>query len=313
MQKISKLVIYATTTFIIGTGVNLKIQDNKSKDFEKTVYNYAESFESDNYLIAAHRGYSSLEIENTKEAIELASNCDYIDYIEFDARLTKDGVLVISHNDKIDDNTYVSKSYYNDLISKDYTYNTDSKNSISEFFNKNKDKYIINRNGRLNEKKYNIISLSEALSYCGNKKVLLDLKLNNDKEMFLNSLTTDLKNIDPNKIIIQSSDIESLKYIRNNLNNYNFLAIIENKSQFKYINEFDNIGIEKSLINEQVINKLNKNNGLVAVWTINSIDDYNQVINNLGSNYDNILYITDYPDLGSYLINNKDKIKKLVN
>lgn len=313
MQKISKLVIYATTTFIIGTGVNLKVQDNKSKDFEKTVYNYAESFESDNYLIAAHRGYSSLEIENTKEAIELASNCDYIDYIEFDARLTKDGVLVISHNDKIDDNTYVSKSYYNDLISKDYTYNTDSKNSISEFFNKNKDKYIINRNGRLNEKKYNVISLSEALSYCGNKKVLLDLKFNNDKEMFLNSLTTDLKNIDPNKIIIQSSDIESLKYIRNNLNNYNFLAIIENKSQFKYINEFDNIGIEKSLINEQVINKLNKNNGLVAVWTINSIDDYNQVINNLGSNYDNILYITDYPDLGSYLINNKDKIKKLVN
>ena len=313
MQKISKLVIYATTTFIIGTGVNLKIQDNKSKDFEKAVYNYAESFESDNYLIAAHRGYSSLEIENTKEAIELASNCDYIDYIEFDARLTKDGVLVISHNDKIDDNTYVSKSYYNDLISKDYTYNTDSKNSISEFFNKNKDKYIINRNGRLNEKKYNVISLSEALSYCGNKKVLLDLKFNNDKEMFLNSLTTDLKNIDPNKIIIQSSDIESLKYIRNNLNNYNFLAIIENKSQFKYIDEFDNIGIEKSLINEQVINKLNKNNGLVAVWTINSIDDYNQVINNLGSNYDNILYITDYPDLGSYLINNKDKIKKLVN
>ena len=313
MQKISKLVIYATTTFIIGTGVNLKVQDNKSKDFEKTVYNYAESFESDNYLIAAHRGYSSLEIENTKEAIELASNCDYIDYIEFDARLTKDGVLVISHNDKIDDNTYVSKSYYNDLISKDYTYNTDSKNSISEFFNKNKDKYIINRNGRLNEKKYNVISLSEALSYCGNKKVLLDLKFNNDKEMFLNSLTTDLKNIDPNKIIIQSSDIESLKYIRNNFNNYNFLAIIENKSQFKYINEFDNIGIEKSLINEQVINKLNKNNGLVAVWTINSIDDYNQVINNLGSNYDNILYITDYPDLGSYLINNKDKIKKLVN
>ena len=313
MQKISKLVIYATTTFIIGTGVNLKVQDNKSKDFEKTVYNYAESFKSDNYLIAAHRGYSSLEIENTKEAIELASNCDYIDYIEFDARLTKDGVLVISHNDKIDDNTYVSKSYYNDLISKDYTYNTDSKNSISEFFNKNKDKYIINRNGRLNEKNYNVISLSEALSYCGNKKVLLDLKFNNDKEMFLNSLTTDLKNIDPNKIIIQSSDIESLKYIRNNLNNYNFLAIIENKSQFKYINEFDNIGIEKSLINEQVINKLNKNNGLVAVWTINSIDDYNQVINNLGSNYDNILYITDYPDLGSYLINNKDKIKKLVN
>ena len=313
MQKISKLVIYATTTFIIGTGVNLKVQDNKSKDFEKTVYNYAESFKSDNYLIAAHRGYSSLEIENTKEAIELASNCDYIDYIEFDARLTKDGVLVISHNDKIDDNTYVSKSYYNDLISKDYTYNTDSKNSISEFFNKNKDKYIINRNGRLNEKNYNVISLSEALSYCGNKKVLLDLKFNNDKEMFLNSLTTDLKNIDPNKIIIQSSDIESLKYIRNNLNNYNLLAIIENKSQFKYINEFDNIGIEKSLINEQVINKLNKNNGLVAVWTINSIDDYNQVINNLGSNYDNILYITDYPDLGSYLINNKDKIKKLVN
>lgn len=313
MQKISKLVIYATTTFIIGTGVNLKIQDNKSKDFEKMVYNYAESIESDNYLIAAHRGYSSLEVENTKEAISLASKCKYIDYIEFDARLTKDGVLVISHNDRIDDNTYISKSYYNELINNDYVYNIDSKNCISVFFDNNKDKYIINRNGKLNEKSYNVISLTEALSSSGDKKILLDLKFNNDKERFLNSLTNDLKSIDTNKIIIQSSDIESLKYIRNNLSNYNYLAIIENNDQFKYIDEFDNIGIEKSLINNQVINKINKNNGLVAIWTVNSVEDYNQVINNVGNNYGNILYITDYPDLGSYLINNKDKIKKLVN
>ena len=184
MQKISKLVIYATTTFIIGTGVNLKIQDNKSKDFEKTVYNYAESFDEDNYLIAAHRGYSSLEIENTKEAIELASNCDYIDYIEFDARLTKDGVLVISHNDKIDDNTYVSKSYYNDLISKDYTYNTDSKNSISEFFNKNKDKYI--NDNSLNKE---IINLRKELFKINEIKDYLKL----EKEIRL--LTKDISNI----------------------------------------------------------------------------------------------------------------------
>ena len=110
MQKISKLVIYAATTFIVGTGINLKIQNDKSKNFEKEVYDYVEFFESDNYLVAAHRGYSSLEVENTNQAIELASNCDYIDYIEFDARLTKDGVLVISHDDKIDDNTFISES-----------------------------------------------------------------------------------------------------------------------------------------------------------------------------------------------------------
>ena len=313
MQKISKLVIYAATTFIVGTGINLKIQNDKSKNFEKEVYDYVEFFESDNYLVAAHRGYSSLEVENTKQAIELASNCNYIDYIEFDARLTKDGVLVISHDDKIDDNTFISKSNYSELINKKFTYNTDVKDSFFELFSSDKDKFILNRNGKLNKKEYSIISLSEALSLCGEKTILLDLKFNNDKELFLKSLTTDLKCIDNDKVILQSSNIESLKYIRENLNNYNYLAIIENENQIKYIDEFNNIGIEKNLINDKVINKINSKNGLVAIWTVNTTNDYNQVISTIGNNYINVLFITDYPDLGTYLINNRDKIKKLVN
>lgn len=313
MQKISKLVIYAATTFIVGTGINLKIQNDKSKNFEKEVYDYVEFFESDNYLVAAHRGYSSLEVENTKQAIELASNCDYIDYIEFDARLTKDGVLVISHDDKIDDNTFISKSNYSELINKKFTYNTDVKDSFFELFSNDKDKFILNRNGKLNKKEYSIISLSEALSLCGEKTILLDLKFNNDKELFLKSLTNDLKCIDNDKVIIQSSNIESLKYIRENLINYNYLAIIENENQIKYIDEFNNIGIEKNLINDKVINKINSKNGLVAIWTVNTTNDYNQVISTIGNNYSNVLFITDYPDLGTYLINNRDKIKKLVN
>lgn len=313
MQKISKLVIYAATTFIVGTGINLKIQNDKSKNFEKEVYDYVELFESDNYLVAAHRGYSSLEVENTNQAIELASNCNYIDYIEFDARLTKDGVLVISHDDKIDDNTFISKSNYSELINKRFTYNTDVKNSFFELFSSDKDKFILNRNGKLNKKEYNIISLSETLSLCGEKTILLDLKFNNDKELFLKSLTKDLKCIDNDKVIIQSSNIESLKYIKENLNNYNYLAIIENENQIKYIDEFNNIGIEKNLINDKVINKINSKNGLVAIWTVNTTNDYNQVISTIGNNYINVLFITDYPDLGTYLINNRDKIKKLVN
>ena len=313
MHKISKFVIYAATTLVIGTGINLKVRDDKSRSFEKTIYDYVNEFQSDDFLIAAHRGYSSLEVENTKKAISMASKCKYIDYIEFDARLTKDGIIVISHDDKIDDNTYISKTDYKDLINKEFIYNTEVKDKFSEFISSEKDKYIMNRNSKLNDKSYSIISLDEALSLTGDKKVLLDLKFNNNKKAFLEALTKDLEDIDKDKLIIQSANIDSLKYIRDNLNTYNYLAIIENKNQLKYIDEFDNIGVEKSLINDKVIDKINRNDGLVAIWTINSTNDYDQVISTLGSNYNNILYITDYPDLGTYLINNKDKIKKLVN
>lgn len=52
-------------------------------------------------LIHAHRGYSSIAPENTMSAFKMAMDID-ADAIEIDIQCTKDGVVIISHDDTID-------------------------------------------------------------------------------------------------------------------------------------------------------------------------------------------------------------------
>ena len=48
--------------------------------------------------IIAHRGNDNVHKENTKEAILNSLNTSYIDGVEFDIRLTKDGKFIINHD-----------------------------------------------------------------------------------------------------------------------------------------------------------------------------------------------------------------------
>ena len=52
-------------------------------------------------LLIAHRGYSSKYPENTMKAFDEAFNAGF-DGIEFDTHMTKDGHLVVIHDDSID-------------------------------------------------------------------------------------------------------------------------------------------------------------------------------------------------------------------
>ena len=55
----------------------------------------------DKMMVAGHRGDCYNCFENTMKAFECAIN-DGADMIETDVRLTKDGVLVLMHDDKVD-------------------------------------------------------------------------------------------------------------------------------------------------------------------------------------------------------------------
>ncbi|MEK4223074.1 glycerophosphodiester phosphodiesterase [Bacillus sp. FSL W8-0116] len=65
-------------------------------------------------LIFAHRGFSSIEPENTMSAFQEAEKCG-ADGIELDVQLTKDGEVVVIHDEKVDRTTN-GKGYV-----KDYT------------------------------------------------------------------------------------------------------------------------------------------------------------------------------------------------
>jgi len=58
-------------------------------------------FDSGDLIVTAHRGASFADAENTLKAFEHAVNCG-ADFIEFDLRMSKDGVPVVLHDTTID-------------------------------------------------------------------------------------------------------------------------------------------------------------------------------------------------------------------
>ena len=299
MKKIHKLSIFLATTLIATCGINIK----KNKDTADKYNNYMKKITNtiecdDDFLISAHRGFSSLEVENTKKAIKLAAKKDYIDYIEIDATLTKDNKIVLSHDNIIFNNNgivKISSIPYDEATKEKFSYQ--SYYLSPYFFNDPEKQLIQKRKKRLNSKEYNLIGLKEGIEACKDKKVLLDIKFQNNKEEFTEELKQELQDVDTSNITFQSLDIESLKYFKENTGYDNCLALIRYKSDLKYIDDFDNIGLKSSLIKYDRIDELLDTKKEVAVWTINNSKDLDDVVNELDDLYDDVIYITDNPDL----------------
>ncbi len=66
--------------------------------------NIIQPISNDKLLIIAHRGASAFAPEHTMTAYEIARHAD-VDYIEIDLQMTKDGVLVAMHDEKVDRTT----------------------------------------------------------------------------------------------------------------------------------------------------------------------------------------------------------------
>ena len=312
MMKIKKLAIFFTTTLIATCGFSIKTNNDKTNEYNKYIKSTTKKIESDDeFLITAHRGFSSLEIENTKEALSLASKKDYIDYIEIDARMTKDNKIVLSHDDFIisdDSIELISKQNYDDLINESFNYQSCY---ISPYLCVNKENELIQkRKKKLNNKEYSIIGLKEGIEACNDKQILLDIKFDNNVEEFTKELQLELQDINTNNITFQSLDIESLKYFKEKTGYDNCLALINCKSDFKYVDDFNNIGIKLSLVNKKQVKKLLDKNKNVAIWTINNDNDFNTVVEKLGDSYQDVIYISDNPDIIATKLYAKQKKKK---
>lgn len=319
MNKAKRIIIFTATTLLISSGVGMKIKQNNSKDFEQYINEYITSFNGDEIDIAAHRGFSSLEVENSLDSISLAASKDYIDYIEMDARLTKDNHIVLSHNDeiKLENNKTIkiSDTNYEDLAQYTLKYETNYTLAFTRnLLNFEDSEIILGRTKNLNNRTFKVSTLKEGLNASLDKKILLDLKFNNDKEIFTEALKKQLEGFDKDRLIIQSLDIESLKYVKDNLPQYNYLALIDENSELKYIDEFENIGVRKDFVTNRKVQKaIRDDDRIVAIWTLNSSDSINTCLNSLDNYYNDVIYITDYPDVTAGVVNkNKPKTKKLV-
>ena len=312
-RKFTKLTLYSATLLsLIGVGIKINNCKRESQKFTKKVMSYIDEFEDDEFLIAAHRGYSSLAVENTKESIALASDKDYIDFIELDARITKDNKVVLAHDNTLltrgQQSLVITDENFDSLTEQNFYYLSNSLGvKIENLFNTDNGDILRKRASVLDSSDYNIISLSDGLEACCDKRILLDLKFENNVQNFIDALDEELKNKDVSNIIFQSDDLLPLLCLQQKHPEYTCLAIIKNTDDLEYIDLFDHIGLRYNLVNKKLVKKLLEADKTVAIWTLNNPCELKKVTDKLGDYYKDVIYISDYPDVIATCLNEQQK------
>ena len=236
--------------------------------------------------IVAHRGYSSLEYENSLESIILANESDCVDAIEVDVRMTNDGFLVLSHNNKI--KTQISKTKISDMTYDEFMNVKLTRETVLQ----NKNEIMINENFLSSTATdiFNVLNIVET------KTLILDIKYGKKIKTLNKKL---LKLIEYNdNIIIQSSNINGLKDLiyRNNKIKYQYV-IDEPGDFYNVIDEFYGVAIRHNLVNYANVDYLINKGLKVFIWTINDTKTYEKIISETKEYSNEIFYITDYPNI----------------
>ena len=295
-NKVTKIIVYASALAIGASGITYTILKKNFNDY-KEYLGKKDKIVNDDFLVSAHRGFSSLAIENTREAISFAREKEYIDFIEIDVRLTKDGKLILSHdNDLLVNGKHVriSNLTYDEATSLTFNYrDTYSNNYI---FNDPENLLIVERENNLSNQDYHLIGLLEAIELSQGKGILLDIKFDGNIEELCNELIRELEGIDTSNIIFQSSNVEGIRYLRDH-SNFDCQLLISSKENLIYIDDFDRIGLNIYLLDSELYRELCFKNKKLALWTINNTKDLDRVLEIVGENYKDIIYITNYPDI----------------
>ena len=303
-MKMKKIIFCAG---LISTTTISLLYTNRSK-YEKYVNNHIQT-KNHNANIIAHRGFSSLELENSFKSVNLAFDCNCCDGVEIDVRLSKDNEIVLAHDESVFGIGKIKNKTLDELKEKKRK-NNPIKNTtqVKTIFSKDA-KLVIDRNKELNNSKEHICTLNEILDEINKNKILLvDLKFNNetDEKLYskINNLFKDYKG--DLKIIFQADDYEILKQMKDLYPDYKYQLIIKKEKQLKYTDsDFDYYCIRKNLISKELVNNLIYNDKKICVWTVNTYTDFKNLSNELGANLKDVYIITDYPDEMCYLFNKK--------
>lgn len=218
----------------------------------------ASAFKGNKTLIIAHRGASDRAPEETKSAYDLAVK-DKADYLEMDLRQTKDGKLVLMHDQTLDRTT-------------------NGKGEVSHKNLKQIKKLDAGSWFGKKHKNQRVLTLEELVKRHGSKtKYFIETRRVDDKltmEEPLIKLLNKKGLIKKKKVIIQSFSAMSLQKIHNMDKSVPLVQLMLFKSKKeitdKKIKEWkkyaDGIGIDSSLVDKKVIKKLHDNNLKVYVF-----------------------------------------------
>lgn len=234
--------------------------------------------------ITSHRGNSVVAPENTIAALDYAAK-DRADFAEIDVQQTKDGVVILFHDNNLKRITGINKKIYK------VRYKDIKDIDIGSWFSK-----------EFSDQR--IPTLDEVLKFCKGKiKLNIELKPSGHDKNLEESVVQIIEDNDfINDCVITSFNYKSLSKVKK-LNpdirtGYILSAVYGKFFDLKYADFFS---IEKSFVTEKVVIEAHKRGKQVHVWTINSVS-YMKKMAKLG--VDNI--ITDNPVKARKIIYSSD-------
>ncbi len=282
-KKSVAIVVVSTIFMVYAAAIILNLTENAISGF--SIWNHPE--------VTAHRGSSYFAPENSIPAFEKAIE-QGVDFIELDVHQTKDGVVVVTHDDNLKRIAGVDKKIYDMTYDEIITYDVGS--WFDEEFS-----YL------------RVATLDEVLKLCkGRVKVNIELKPTGNEENFEQNVVDVVKeNNMENECVLASmsaSSIKKIKKIDENLVTLyvSYVAAGELKS-LKFVDAYS---VNASFLTGNIVNQIHNMGKEVFAWTINDEDTVRYM---MSMNVDSI--ITDNPVMVQEVIDYEyidDELGKIV-
>ncbi len=296
-RNIKQLFITSAFVLLIATSSTFIINDVESSKITKMIN---QNDDETTISVVAHRGLSSLEIENSFEAIKLGLQDKSTTGVEIDIRLTKDKKIVVIHDNEIN-NKKVSTSTLEELQKEKVKANIPTASDyVTSLLDNISGNLIRTRFQIVQNKTTKISTLKEILELYKDyqeKELIIEFKFEDNEEDFIQEFNNLIQEYNYSKIIIQCHNYQELIKMKQLHPEFEYHLIIK-KDNYEEIKKMDLDGyvIRKNLIDYDDINTLLNNNKKVSIWTIASYKDFKDVNDQLKDLNSQVSYITNYPD-----------------
>ena len=233
-------------------------------------------------MVMAHRGYSNAAPENTMPAFEKAYEIG-VNSIELDVQMTKDGEIIVMHDDNLRRTTGVDKNVWE--VTYDEIKDLDNGSFFSKEFAGTK-----------------IPTLEEAIRFCkGRMYINIEIKRNGHDEGIEDRVVEIIRANDfQSECDITSQDYDTLKSVREKYPDIMlaYTSVI-GIGDVQNLDACDILSIQETFATFDTVEALHRQGKRVFVWTVNDQETMERLI---GLNVDAIL--TNDPQLALDTIKN---------
>ena len=214
--------------------------------------------------LIGHRGVKNLAPENTLDSIELANKLG-LKWVEVDVKITKDKIPIILHDDSLDRTTN-----FRGLVI-DFLYDEIKALDAGSFFFNYKTNIFIP-------------TLEDIFNFCIKHEMGINIELKPNKGFEIDNVKAISKIIfkyqDLSNFYFSSFDLKSLLEMKKIFPNFYYGLLIEDfentcslQEYIKICNNYNffNFGLNKKLINNEIINEIKKNNLIITTYSEKNI------------------------------------------